>query len=142
MSCFFFFFLMIRRPPRSTLFPYTTLFRSLPQQEIGEPLLAAGADQQVDVGQDPARADGRARRVVDREPQVERAAGRGGVLGGGDGGDERRGEPIAAADQLESDAVLAETSRLAAEVTGEQPQQRSEERRVGKEGRSRWSPDH
>src|SRR5947208_12157698 len=28
-TCFFsFFFLMIRRPPRSTLFPYTTLFRS------------------------------------------------------------------------------------------------------------------
>src|SRR3982750_4937458 len=29
-SCFVFFFLMIRRPPRSTLFPYTTLFRSPP----------------------------------------------------------------------------------------------------------------
>src|SRR5258708_10896406 len=29
MCGFFFFFLMIRRPPRSTLFPYTTLFRSL-----------------------------------------------------------------------------------------------------------------
>src|SRR5437899_10037533 len=29
MLSFFFFFLMIRRPPRSTLFPYTTLFRSL-----------------------------------------------------------------------------------------------------------------
>src|SRR2546425_6546817 len=28
MRSFFFFFLMIRRPPRSTLFPYTTLFRS------------------------------------------------------------------------------------------------------------------
>src|SRR3712207_8871365 len=28
------FFLMIRRPPRSTLFPYTTLFRSLPAVEI------------------------------------------------------------------------------------------------------------
>src|SRR2546427_7058024 len=27
---FIFFFLMIRRPPRSTLFPYTTLFRSVP----------------------------------------------------------------------------------------------------------------
>src|SRR6266540_5643224 len=26
--CLLFFFLMIRRPPRSTLFPYTTLFRS------------------------------------------------------------------------------------------------------------------
>src|SRR5258708_17440935 len=30
----FFFFLMIRRPPRSTLFPYTTLFRS-PWKRIG-----------------------------------------------------------------------------------------------------------
>src|SRR2546426_12388064 len=28
-SIYVFFFLMIRRPPRSTLFPYTTLFRSL-----------------------------------------------------------------------------------------------------------------
>src|SRR5256885_13985416 len=29
-----FFFLMIRRPPRSTLFPYTTLFRSLAQRGL------------------------------------------------------------------------------------------------------------
>src|SRR5258708_24296500 len=29
VHAFVFFFLMIRRPPRSTLFPYTTLFRSL-----------------------------------------------------------------------------------------------------------------
>src|SRR3712207_9182342 len=37
----FFFFLMIRRPPRSTLFPYTTLFRSASVAEllIGEALL-------------------------------------------------------------------------------------------------------
>src|SRR3989449_7787382 len=28
---------MIRRPPRSTLFPYTTLFRSLLGADIGEP---------------------------------------------------------------------------------------------------------
>src|SRR3712207_8696472 len=28
LLCVLFFFLMIRRPPRSTLFPYTTLFRS------------------------------------------------------------------------------------------------------------------
>src|SRR5574337_1410441 len=28
IACCHFFFLMIRRPPRSTLFPYTTLFRS------------------------------------------------------------------------------------------------------------------
>src|SRR3989449_11145493 len=31
-----FFFLMIRRPPRSTLFPYTTLFRSVSAVEAGE----------------------------------------------------------------------------------------------------------
>src|SRR2546429_1921152 len=31
----FFFFLMIRRPPRSTLFPYTTLFRSVIGEELG-----------------------------------------------------------------------------------------------------------
>src|SRR3712207_8124503 len=32
------FFLMIRRPPRSTLFPYTTLFRSLeePREQVGQ----------------------------------------------------------------------------------------------------------
>src|SRR2546430_6704994 len=31
----FFFFLMIRRPPRSTLFPYTTLFRSPSRSRCG-----------------------------------------------------------------------------------------------------------
>src|SRR2546429_7284408 len=40
-SSLFFFFLMIRRPPRSTLFPYTTLFRSLagdqPRGEVPDP---------------------------------------------------------------------------------------------------------
>src|SRR2546422_7033644 len=39
-----FFFLMIRRPPRSTLFPYTTLFRSLafPAQLRVEPFAGGG----------------------------------------------------------------------------------------------------
>src|SRR3712207_7341365 len=32
-----FFFLMIRRPPRSTLFPYTTLFRSAVWDDLGMP---------------------------------------------------------------------------------------------------------
>src|SRR2546422_3537670 len=35
LSPFYFFFLMIRRPPRSTLFPYTTLFRSLCRRSGG-----------------------------------------------------------------------------------------------------------
>src|SRR5690348_18242985 len=41
----FFFFLMLRRPPRSTLFPYTTLFRSIVpvgQREIFLGLPAGG----------------------------------------------------------------------------------------------------
>src|SRR5260370_25574073 len=41
----FFFFLMIRRPPRSTLFPYTTLFRSHKAPQIAE-----GHDQAAPVG--------------------------------------------------------------------------------------------
>src|SRR3712207_8884145 len=47
---------MIRRPPRSTLFPYTTLFRSQRREAAGQglgadqrrrPVLVAGAAQQV-----------------------------------------------------------------------------------------------
>src|SRR2546430_4105369 len=45
-----FFFLMIRRPPRSTLFPYTTLFRSRahPQSEQYAGLLGVLAAQRGD----------------------------------------------------------------------------------------------
>src|SRR5438034_10919271 len=38
------FFLMLRRPPRSTLFPYTTLFRSL-RRGAGQPGRPAGAGE-------------------------------------------------------------------------------------------------
>src|SRR3712207_8733435 len=44
---------MIRRPPRSTLFPYTTLFRSEPEQldpEVRQP----GADRAAERGEDEA----------------------------------------------------------------------------------------
>src|SRR2546426_11168201 len=40
---FLFFFLMIRRPPRSTLFPYTTLFRSLLVSKEAQPAFRAEA---------------------------------------------------------------------------------------------------
>src|SRR2546427_5234600 len=57
---FSFFFLMIRRPPRSTLFPYTTLFRSgrtgdprqhrrLREHERSHELRAPQRDEQRDV---------------------------------------------------------------------------------------------
>src|SRR3712207_8616071 len=44
---------MIRRPPRSTLFPYTTLFRSLARQE-GIPLLTLGEAGILDLTVDGA----------------------------------------------------------------------------------------
>src|SRR2546425_12600958 len=101
----FFFFLMIRRPPRSTLFPYTTLFRSHPRA------LTRGAS-----------AD---RRRLD-------------VLGGGR--------------QLHHKLRAAQLGVLQPNLTAhlghdpladcETEAGRSEERRVGKECRSRWSPYH
>src|SRR5438034_4901108 len=47
--CFFFFF-VIRRPPRSTLFPYTTLFRSVhdPRGETTEQRIAAAHPPSAD----------------------------------------------------------------------------------------------
>src|SRR3712207_8491487 len=55
------FFLMIRRPPRSTLFPYTTLFRSVLEdavdrggeglpQHLAQQLLAGAAEQALGLG--------------------------------------------------------------------------------------------
>src|SRR5438552_11118959 len=48
---FTFFFLMIRRPPRSTLFPYTTLFRSQLMEEVAPFVLNARTIQDA-----PARS--------------------------------------------------------------------------------------
>src|SRR3712207_7316284 len=69
MIVMIFFFLMIRRPPRSTLFPYTTLFRS---QTLLEPLVRRLVVEQVaEVLADLSRlALGRAdRRHVRQRPQ-------------------------------------------------------------------------
>src|SRR5258708_40200909 len=60
-SSFLFFFLMIRRPPRSTLFPYTTLFRSpCARNQMG--------------GQRPVQHPGRARLAADRRHDGAREA--------------------------------------------------------------------
>src|SRR3712207_6939224 len=56
-----YFFLMIRRPPRSTLFPYTTLFRSFLQ------LVPQGADRDAeDIGGVGAVAEAVLQRVEDQ----------------------------------------------------------------------------
>src|SRR3712207_8074734 len=58
--CAVFFFLMIRRPPRSTLFPYTTLFRS-GHDPRGHPCLPSRLCH-------PCRPSGRVVRVDRRRP--------------------------------------------------------------------------
>src|SRR2546422_10227866 len=101
---------MIRRPPRSTLFPYTTLFRSpaecglIALEERNDPRDGTHGHEHLDVAlaHHPA-----ARQLVrDRIERLRRDA------------DDR---PV----------VHAATLTM-----------RSEERRVGKECRSRWSPYH
>src|SRR6476660_10287545 len=61
-SFLFFFFLMIRRPPRSTLFPYTTLFRSAAAVRAG----AAPAPDRG-TGRGPSRHGARAPPSPDRK---------------------------------------------------------------------------
>src|SRR2546422_11543599 len=116
-----FFFLMIRRPPRSTLFPYTTLFRS----------------QRV-----PARLwpNTQAVRLVAHFYAV-RHPSRLGV--------EDVHLIVVATRYPELVPIGAHVPHVGAAATGNRPRrhhasrpriERSEERRVGKECRSRWSP--
>src|SRR5688572_33473342 len=66
------FFLMIRRPPRSTLFPYTTLFRSPPVDALGQrpgERRAARLQSQVDVERRASEEH-----VADRTADQERTA--------------------------------------------------------------------
>src|SRR2546426_9032243 len=67
---------MIRRPPRSTLFPYTTLFRSLPRRGIP----ARGGRSRL-----RQRAGGGTARLVPHRAQPA-GAGRGRDLSGGGAG--------------------------------------------------------
>src|SRR2546429_4565192 len=63
---------MIRRPPRSTLFPYTTLFRSIPLLRSSYPLLArafvpASGDPQVQAG----KAEDREKRSEEHTSELQ-----------------------------------------------------------------------
>src|SRR5580698_10826221 len=80
--CFVFFFLMIRRPPRSTLFPYTTLFRSVPQtlaalvrahraEDAGATLLTAVVENPLGYGRVVHGKDGHVTRVVEEADATE-----------------------------------------------------------------------
>src|SRR5690348_18511408 len=71
---YYFFFLMIRRPPRSTLFPYTTLFRSHPslapilKRTLGVPLFQEQVMQIAMTG-----ADRKSTRLNSSHPSISYA---------------------------------------------------------------------
>src|SRR3712207_9365959 len=100
---------MIRRPPRSTLFPYTTLFRSEACREVGGIVATAHEHSyqrtKTMVSFQEHRAD-----ATCRDPQQVCVA---------------PGKTFAFVSGLGGHSI-----------------RRSEERRVGKECRSRWSPYH
>src|SRR5256885_17121399 len=103
---------MIRRPPRSTLFPYTTLFRSIehPAQLVPESVLDKVVSQ---------------KRRTQQPPQLHASLIDWIALGG-------RTEP----------RKSCHRTGMSAHDRGRQVHQtipRSEERRVGEECRSRWS---
>src|SRR3712207_9305561 len=103
---------MIRRPPRSTLFPYTTLFRSLapllrPRGMEGE----TGSNSWVVSGTRTASG----KPLLSNDPHLATSI----------------------------PSVFAQVGLHCRTVTEACPYDvRSEERRVGKECRSRWSPYH
>src|SRR3712207_9263607 len=108
---------MIRRPPRSTLFPYTALFRSLQERLAklsgGVAVVKVGAATETEMKEKKHR--------VEDALQATRAALEEGIVPGG------------------GVALLEATDAIALDGYDDE---RSEERRVGKECRSRWSPYH
>src|SRR2546430_15187984 len=141
---------MIRRPPRSTLFPYTTLFRSIAglqareRERSGIASLKVGFNKvfgyYIEVtnphkARVPAEYERRqtlsgAERYVTPELKEYEAK----VLGAEERIAAREAELVDALRRRVTDAIarVQTSARLLARL-------RSEERRVGKEGRSRWA---
>src|SRR3712207_9143239 len=127
---------MIRRPPRSTLFPYTTLFRSVDAAnfpaEVRDQVIAIAVQLWEVFSTEDAT-------LVEVNPLAKAPDGTVLALDAKITLDENAGfrqaghaalEDTAAADPLEAAAKEKDLNY------------RSEERRVGKECRSRWSPYH
>ena len=149
---------MIRRPPRSTLFPYTTLFRSRCATGLGN--LRAGAVGET-AGTHQRRAIGAVCVVAEVVALGLGAVGFGehftGAVALAAGAGRRRAVGAARAESEEVTLERRATGfgNLRAGAVGEaagahqrralgavRVVARSEERRVGKECRSRWSPYH
>src|SRR2546422_1470179 len=62
---------MIRRPPRSTLFPYTTLFRSMSAEEFGDIVVRANSDGSLVRLRDVSRLETASRTTTCRRTRSE-----------------------------------------------------------------------
>src|SRR2546430_12475754 len=136
---------MIRRPPRSTLFPYTTLFRSGVSRASGRVAQYAwSADYHRVLGRRLERLatavreivpGAKARCYVDAGPVPERELAQRAGLGW-------VGKNMMLIDPDRGSFTFIGVVLTDAELARDLPFERSEERRVGKECRSRWSPYH
>src|SRR5256885_14624405 len=127
---------MIRRPPRSTLFPYTTLFRSVSQPEpLQQDLEVTGTITiELQVSSSAPDTDFTAKLIDQYPPSADHPQGYAmnitdGIL---------RCRYRNSWEQPE----LMTPGEVVAITIEPMPTSRSEERRVGKECRSRWSPYH
>src|SRR3712207_9026081 len=137
---------MIRRPPRSTLFPYTTLFRSgIPGEETLD-LNESLGDSSIEFV--PVRHEQGGAYMAD---VYGRLTGHAGVCLGTLGPGATNLVTAVADAYLDRAPLVALTGQGDLERKHKESQQyidvvrmmqRSEERRVGKECRSRWSPYH
>src|SRR3712207_9079083 len=109
---------MIRRPPRSTLFPYTTLFRSTVAAPDGD-------FRHASLGNDHVLGMTSWRSLLNVLTDAVVVA-----------------DDLAAASNLDQLRGLCDRMDSEAFYPLAPEELRSEERRVGKEGRSRWSPYH
>src|SRR3712207_9118216 len=121
---------MIRRPPRSTLFPYTTLFRSeLVSALAREFKLKKALEKLPEVAYD--------RVLLDCPPSLDLL-----TLNALTAADEVLIPIQCEYYALEGLTQLMQSIRMVREELNPGLKVRSEERRVGKECRSRWSPYH
>src|SRR3712207_9202584 len=118
-----FFFLMIRRPPRSTLFPYTTLFRS--KTLVGAAAMAEAKATTLILVTNTVSGRQWKRELLARTSLTEDEIGE-------YSGERKEIRPV----------TIATYQVITTRRKGEYRHLRSEERRVGKECRSRWSPYH
>src|SRR5256885_16089435 len=146
---------MIRRPPRSTLFPYTTLFRSPASAQFAKSEDAIKYRQGAiavlgqHFGRLGAMANGKIpfdAKAAQENAEVVAFMAKLPWAGFGAGTEGGKAKPEIWKEQAKfqdlSEKMQAETVKLAAAAKSGNLDQRSEERRVGKECRSRWSPYH